>query len=139
MVLDFTRKLSVNLCRYCPLSSILPLWPLLHSLIIATQNNLYQIILRVLIEYKTQTNSSVSMFHLGHSKYLVKSVYSRRVTWLLFSWIKRERFVQIYHIFGFINYLHISFISINQSDLVTKNNTKNKHLNMNIYKHPHLE
>ncbi len=38
-----------------------------------------------------QTNSIVTVFHLGYSKYLVKSVYPEGLLGLL-VWIERERF-----------------------------------------------
>ncbi len=69
------------------------LWPLLHSLIFVTKTIQYHIILSVLIGYRAQTNSFVSVFHLGYSKYLVKSVYLEGLLGHLFGLKELDYFI----------------------------------------------
>ena len=96
-------QIICELCRYCPLSSILPFWPLLHLFDICYLNHSVSYYLKCVNRIPNSNQFFVSVFHLGYSKYLVKSVYLVGLLGLLI-WIERERYlfhiwVDWYHLF----------------------------------------
>ena len=122
-------QIIYELCRYCPLSSILPFWPLLHLFDICYLNHSVSYYLKCVNRIPNSNQFFVSVFHLGYSKYLVKSVYSRRVTWLLLVGLEEKDLFDWFIIYvGYFTYLRKRFIiSIEISPfLVTKNNNQSQ-------------
>jgi len=106
MVLDFTRELSVKLCRYCAHFLHLPFWSFFafsDILLPFALNHFVLNILSVLIGYSSKPILLFLCFIWDTQKYIVKSVYSRRVTWFTYLVWKRE----IYYIFGLIYIIYL--------------------------------
>ncbi len=101
MVQNFTRELSVKLCRYCAHFLHLPLLPILHLFDILLQFTLNHSVTHKLRCVNKSLFKPILLFlcFLGYSKYLVRSVQFQK-GYLVTYQIERERFVQIYHLFG---------------------------------------
>jgi hypothetical protein len=107
-------RIICELWRYCPLSSILPFWPLLHLfeyLFLFVKNHYVPYNLRYVNKSLFKPILLFLCFIWDTQKYLVKSVDSRRVTWLLFGNIRERLLYMIYHLFERERYLDCIFWS----------------------------